>query len=90
MMVSNRTNREADCPLHILAMRHILQYLFTAKHINKVHYGLYSSLLKERLPCKDLKRFMQREHVMRHILGIYECSLDFEEKHKLTNNISLG
>ena len=70
MMVYVRAEREADWPLHILAMKFMMPYFFAAGHINYARYGLYYLRSMESLPNLVLKHFMQGEHVMRHIPGV--------------------
>ena len=73
MMVYVRAEREADWPLHILAVKLMLPYFFAAGHVNYARYGLYYLRSMEMLPCKVMKCFMQREHVMRQIPGIWNA-----------------
>ena len=52
MMVYVRAEREADWPLHILAVKLMLPYFFAAGHVNYTRYGLYYLRSMEMLPCK--------------------------------------
>ena len=70
MMVYVRAEREADWPLHILAMKSMMPYFFAAGHINYALYMLYYLRSMESLPNLVLKHIMQGEHVMRHIPGM--------------------
>ena len=73
MMVYVRAEREADWSLHILALKFMMPYFFAAGHINYACYGLYYLRSMESLPNLVLKHFMQREHVMGHIPGVWNA-----------------
>jgi len=65
--------RKADWPLHIQAMKFMMPYFFAAGHINYARYGLYYLRSMEASPSVVLKHFMQSEHVMRHIPGLWNA-----------------
>ena len=70
MMIYVRVEREAEWSLHLWAMQQMIPYFFAAWHVNYARYGLYYLRSIERLPENVLKRFLNREHVMRHNPGI--------------------
>ena len=71
MMLFIRAEREAEWPLHLLAVKLIIPYFFAAGHLNYARYGLYFLSSMERLPDDILLQFMKGEHVMRHQAGIW-------------------
>ena len=70
-MLYVRAEREADWPLHLLAVKEMLPYIFAAGHVNYAHYGLYYLRSLERLPKEVAERFLNGEHVMRHNPGLW-------------------
>ena len=70
MMLFIRAEREAEWPLHLLAVKLIMPSFFVAGHLNYARYGLYYLSSVERLPDDILVQFMKGEHVMRHQAGI--------------------
>jgi len=51
----------------------MMLYFFAGGHTNYAHYGLYYLRLMEALPRIVLKHFIQSEHVMRHILVVWNA-----------------
>lgn len=75
MMLFIRAAREAEWPLHLMAMKMMLPYFFAAGHINYARYGLYYLESMKKLPREVLISFMKGEHVMRHQAGIWNGML---------------
>ena len=73
MMMFLRAEREADWPLHLKAVQLMLPYFFAAWHVNYACYGLYYLRSMEGLPQNVLKCFMNGEHVMWHIPGVWNA-----------------
>ena len=73
MMMYVRAEREADWPLHLKAVQLMLPYFFAAGHVKYARYGLYYLRSMEGLPHNALKCFMNGEHVMRHIPGVWNA-----------------
>ena len=71
MMLFIWAEREAEWPLHLLAVKLMRPYFFAAGHLNYARYGLYYLSSMERLPDDILVQFMKGEHVMRHQAGIW-------------------
>ena len=71
MMLFIRAEREAEWPLHLLAVKLIMPYFFATGHLNYARYGLHYLSSMERLPDDILVQFMKGEHVMRHQAGIW-------------------
>ena len=71
MLLFIRAEREAEWPLHLLAVKLMMPYFFAGGHLNYARYGLYDLSLMERLPDDILVQFMKGEHVMRHQAGIW-------------------
>ena len=51
----------------------MLPHFFSSGHVHYARYGLYYLRLIEGLPQDVLKRFMNGEHVMRHIPGVWNA-----------------
>ena len=70
-MLYIRAEREADWPLHLLAVQRMLPYFFASNHVNYVRYGLYYLKTMQRLPPDILSKFLDGQHVMRHKPGFW-------------------
>ena len=71
MMLYTRAEREGDWPLHLEAVKQMIPYFFASGHVNYARYGLYYHRSMRRLPADIRERFMNGEHVMHHIPGIW-------------------
>jgi len=71
MMLYVRAKREADWPLHLVAVKQMLPYFFASSHVNYARYGLYYLRSMESLGQEELSKFMKREHVMHHFPGLW-------------------
>ena len=71
IMLFIRAEREAEWPLHLLAVKLMMPYFFATGHLNYARYGLYYLSSMERLPDDISVQFMKGEHVMRHQAGIW-------------------
>ena len=59
MMLFIRAEREAEWPLHLLVVKLMMPYFFSAGHLNYARYGLYYLSSMERLPDDILVQFME-------------------------------
>ncbi|XP_046577679.1 uncharacterized protein LOC124285478 [Haliotis rubra] len=64
-----RAEKEADWPLHFLAVKLMMPYFFAAGHQNYARYGLYYLRTAEDLNPEQLEKFLKGEHVTRHTPG---------------------
>ncbi len=71
MMSFIRAEREGDWPLHLAAFRQMMPYFFAAGHVHYARYGSQYLRSMETLPPNILKHFLNGEHVMRHVPGIW-------------------
>ncbi|KAG0723221.1 hypothetical protein GWK47_043072 [Chionoecetes opilio] len=71
MMMFIRAEREGDWPLHLEALTLMMPYFYATGHVHYARYGLFYLRSMEALPTKVLDLFMKGEHVLRHILGIW-------------------
>ena len=69
MMLFIRAEREAEWPLHLLAVKLIMPYFFATGHLNYARYGLYYPSSVERLPDDILVQFMNSSNRKNYILG---------------------
>ncbi len=68
-----RAERKCDSPRHLDNVRQLIPYFFTARRTIYARYGIYymKSITCTTLPRTVLYRFMDGEHVMRHIQGVW-------------------
>ena len=66
-----RAEREADWPLHVLAVKEMLVLFFAAGHHNYARYGLYYARSIEIMPDTLEDQFMKGQHTMHHKPGIF-------------------
>jgi len=71
MMLFSRAEKEADWPLHLLAVELMIPYFFAAHHPNYAHYGLYYLRSITAISPEVLKMFLNGDHVTRHTPGIW-------------------
>ena len=71
MMAFVRAEREADWPLHVLCVKEMMVYLFAAGHSNYARALLVYLRTIERLPPEILAHFLNGNHVMRHMEGLW-------------------
>ncbi len=71
MMLYVRAEREGDWPLHLQAVKLMLPYFFTPRHVNYARYGVYYLRSMKDLPSNVLQHFMKGSHVMRHVPGLW-------------------
>ncbi len=66
-----RAEREADWPLHLATVTEMMPMFFSAGHINYARYALYYLNEMELVPSEIAKHFMDGEHTMHHIDGLF-------------------
>ena len=66
-----RAERTGDWLLHLYVTAEMIPYFFAAGHINFARYGVYNLLQMINLPDHVMQRFLEGEHVMRLIDGIF-------------------
>ena len=66
-----RAEREADWPLHVLAVKEMSVLFFAAGHHNYARYGLYYARSIEVMPDTLEDQFMKGQHTMHHKPGIF-------------------
>lgn len=69
MMLFVRADREGGFPLHMYACRNMLPYFYAANHNNYARYGLLHYRQMSQLHGPVLDKFINGEHVMRHVTG---------------------
>ena len=66
-----RAEREADWPLHIVAVKEMMVLFFAAGHHNYARYGLHYARSIEAMPDKLEDQFIRGQHTMHHKHGIF-------------------
>ena len=69
MMMYIRAEREGDWGLHLVAVKAMIPYFFSAGHFNYARYGLYYLRSMAAMPDKWRDKFIKAEHTMHHIPG---------------------
>ena len=69
MMMYIRAEREGDWGLHLVAVKAMIPYFFSAGHFNYARYGLYYLRSMEAMPVNCRDQFIKGEHTMHHIPG---------------------
>ena len=76
MMLYIREEREGDWPLHLQAVNLMMPYFFVSGYVNYARYGLYYLRSMQALPANVLEHFMKGAHVMGHMPGLWNWSVE--------------
>ena len=71
IMLHVRAEREGDWPLHLYSTQLMIPYFFAAGHFNYARYCLYYVNAMSKLPKLVEEDFLNGNHVMRHVPGIF-------------------
>ena len=71
MMAYVRAEREGDWALHVESVKAMIPYFFVAGHNNYARSGTVYLRTIEKLPDDVLVHFLNGEHVMRHVPGLW-------------------
>ena len=66
-----RSEKEGDWPSHLWCLKKMLPYSYAAPHVHYARYVLLHLRDMKSLPSNVLDKFLKREHVMRHIPGLW-------------------
>ena len=66
-----RAEREAEITLHMKCVEEMEKYCFAAGHINYARYAFYYRRSLESMPDDLFKHFLNGEHTMHHMDGIF-------------------
>ena len=71
IMLFVRAEREGDWLLHLYSCWEMMPYFYAANHGNYARYGLIYIMYMLRMKDNIREKFMQGQHVMRHIKGCW-------------------
>ena len=66
-----RAEREAEITLHMKSVEEMEKFFFAAGHFNYARYAFYYRRTLELMPEDLLKHFLDGEHTMHHVAGIF-------------------